>query len=436
MIHNELKLNWRKVTSLSACFVFTLAVLTACKKDETKLSAGVLSPEELLASGGIDTFQLETYSELEDSFQTDNQTSVVLGAVNDPIFGISVASFYTQFNFEGDFTDAAGSVPVVDSVVLSLEYKGYFGNLDPQTFEVYELSEDMDIEEDYYKYSTIGIKPTNLVESSSATQTPNPTDDMVVDGDTVNAQLRLHLDKTWAEAILTEGIDNSTFDTEESFKTFFKGFRINVQDVNPSSGTGGLFYFDLTSNDSKLTFYYKTQDAPTESKTVDFIFDDNCADFTHAEVDNSGHGLANVIADHSYGATEFYAQSLNASAVVKFPTIINQLSSTTVIHDALLELPIAYQTGSTYYPSTIIVAYKTEDGENISVGNAVYDDTEKSYVLDLRDYVQDIVAGNVTNLGIKIISYNFSARPERIIFNGVATANKKKPRLIIKYTEF
>jgi hypothetical protein len=30
----------------------------------------------------------------------------------------------------------------MDSVVLALEYAGYYGDLSPQTFEVYELNED------------------------------------------------------------------------------------------------------------------------------------------------------------------------------------------------------------------------------------------------------------------------------------------------------
>lgn len=434
MVNKNCSKNWRIVSILSACFLLTLAT-TSCKKSTTHLGDGTLSPDDLLASGAIDTFNLQTYSQAEDSFQTDNQSSVVLGEVHDPKFGISNASFYTQFNFVGDFSDAAGSIPVVDSVVLSLRYAGYFGKLTPLTFEVHELDDTLSIGADYYANTTKLVKATDLIDPTSATQTPRPTSSVVIDdNDTLAPQLRLRLDNSWGQTLLTEGINTTTFDTETTFKNYFKGLKVSVTPSNPAPNTGGLFYFNLNNNDSKITFYYKIQ-GETDQKKVSFIIDNKCADFTHVDVDNTGYGLANVLADTLYGMEEFYTQNFRASAVVKFPSVDN-FSAKTVIHNALLELPIAFQTGDTYTPSSVVVAYKTVDGKDYSVGNAVYNNQRKSYIIDLRDYLQDIVTGNAENLGIKVISLNYSARPERIIFNGPLTSNKNKPKLTIKYTEF
>lgn len=434
MVQKKWMKNWRIVSILSACLLLTLAT-TSCKKSTTKLSDGTLSPDDLLASGAIDTFSLQTYSQVEDSFQTDNQTSVVLGEVHDPKFGISNASFYTQFNFVGDFSDAPGAIPLVDSVVLSLRYAGYFGKLTPQTFEVHELDDTLSINADYYTSSAKMVKATNLVDPSNASQTPRPTTNVVIDdNDTLAPQLRLRLDNSWGEAILSEGINTTTFDTEAAFKTYFKGLKVSVTPSNPAPNTGGLFYFNLNNNDSKITFYYKIQ-GETDQKKVSFIIDNKCADFTHVNVDNSGYGLANVLNDSLFGMEEFYTQNFRASAVVKFPSIDN-FTDKTVIHNALLELPIAFQTGDSFTPSSVVIAFKTIDGKDYSVGNAVYNNQRKSYVIDLRDYIQDIVTGNAENIGIKVISLNFSARPERIVFNGPLTSNKNKPKLTIKYTEF
>jgi hypothetical protein len=257
---------------------------------------------------------------------------------------------------------------------------------------------------------------------------------VIDDNDTLAPQLRLKLDNSWGQTLLTEGINTTTFDTETTFKNYFKGLKVSVTPSNPAPNTGGLFYFNLNNNDSKITFYYKIQ-GETDQKKVSFIIDNKCADFTHVNVDNSGYGLANVLADSLYGMEEFYTQNFRASAVVKFPSVDN-FSAKTVIHNALLELPIAFQTGDTYTPSSVVVAYKTVDGKDYSVGNAIYNNQRKSYVIDLRDYLQDIVTGNAENLGIKVISLNYSARPERIVFNGPLTSNKNKPKLTIKYTEF
>lgn len=434
MVNKELLKNWRIVTLLSACLLLTLAT-TSCKKSTAQLGDGTLSPDDLLASGAIDTFSLLTYSQVEDSFQTDNQATVVLGEVHDPKFGIGNAGFYTQFNFVGDFSDPAGAIPVVDSVVLSLRYAGYFGKLTPQTFEVHELDDTLSIGADYYTSSSKLTKSNNLIDPSSATQTPQPLTKVVIDdNDTLAPQLRLKLSTTWGETILTEGINTTTFDTETNFKNYFKGLKVGVTPANPSPNSGGLLYFNLNNNDSKITFYYKIQ-GETDQKKVSFIIDTKCADFTQVTTDNTGYGLANVLSDSIYGMEQFYTQNFRASAVVKFPSVDN-FSDKTVIHNALLELPIEFQTGDSYVPSAVIVAYKTINGKDFSVGNAVYNNLRKSYVIDLRDYIQDIVTGNADNLGIKIISLNFSARPERIVFNGPLTSNKNKPKLIIKYTKF
>jgi hypothetical protein len=427
---------WRMVVLLSACFVFTMSVLVSCKKEHQLTGTDLLSPEDLMASGAIDTFGLKTYTVKEDSLRTSNQSSVVIGAVHDPEFGVSAASFYTQFNFEGDIADVAGSIPEVDSVVLSVKYAGYFGQFDDQTFIVNELDEDLDPEANYYKSTDKAVKPVNLMDPLNATQTPNPLNEVVIDdNDTMDPQLRLRLDKNWAETILTEGINTTTFDEEATFKSYFKGLKVSVQDQNPAAGTGGLFYMNLNSNDSKLTFYYKIQGNST-AKSISFIIDSDCADFTHMDVNNSGYDIANVIANHDNGITAFYAQNFNARAVIEFPSVSN-LSSNTVVHAALLELPVAYASGNPYFLSTSLNLSTTNDeGKIVVFAFATYDATKKRYVLDLRDYIQHVVAGTTENRPIFVNSSYFSSRPERIIFNGLGTTNKYKPRLIIKYTEF
>jgi hypothetical protein len=428
--------SWRMVVLLSACFVFTMSVLVSCKKEHQLTGTDLLSPEDLMASGAIDTFGLKTYTVKEDSLRTSNQSSVVIGAVHDPEFGVSAASFYTQFNFEGDIADVAGSIPEVDSVVLSVKYAGYFGQFDDQTFIVNELDEDLDPEANYYKSTVKAVKPVNLMDPLNATQTPNPLNEVVIDdNDTMDPQLRLRLDKNWAETILTEGINTTTFDEEATFKSYFKGLKVSVQDQNPATGTGGLFYMNLNSNDSKLTFYYKIQGNST-AKSISFIIDSDCADFTHMDVNNSGYDIANVIANHDNGITAFYAQNFNARAVIEFPSVSN-LSSNTVVHAALLELPVAYASGNPYFLSTSLNLSTTNDeGKIVVFAFATYDATKKRYVLDLRDYIQHVVAGTTENRPIFVNSSYFSSRPERIIFNGLGTTNKYKPRLIIKYTEF
>jgi hypothetical protein len=431
--------SWRKGFTLSATFLLALLVATSCKKETNSIGLGALDPDALLESGGVDTFKLTTFSVAEDSVPTDNQTFGILGAYHDPKFGTFNASIYAQFHLSNTISFDPDDVPVVDSVVLSLRYRGYYGELDPQTFEVYELDDTMNVANTYYKDDVEAVKPTNLVLPSSATQTPNPSDSVLVGTTEKPAQLRLRLDKTllgndlMAQAV----VGNPAFTDDALFEDYMKGLHIKVTNANPAVGKGGIFYFNLEDNNSKVTIYYHLDGDPdlTPYELV-LEVEDNCADFNHVEIDNSGYQVANVLSNPISGQNQYFAQAFQSRAKVEFPTL-NNLSKKAVVHNALLVIPIAHQTFSSFYPSNqLSVGYKTDEGKIVGFQVIAYDDIRKSYIVDVRNYVQDIVTGDAENRGVFLYPTFFSSTAERIIFNGPNTTNKEKPKLIVKYTEY
>lgn len=441
-LHN----NWRKGILLSACFVLALSVLPGCKKTSSKFGTEALNVDDLLAAGGVDTFQLKTYSVLEDTLSTGNQVFGTVGAFHDPKFGIINASLYTQMTISGSIQ--IPSATIVDSVVLSLNYGGYYGKLDPQTFEVYELSEEVSKDGTYKRNSTKTTTGANLVDAGSATQTPNTTNKVVIsDGeggsDTLNPQLRLKLDNAFGQQFLDDMVASGgtgTFASSDAFLSsgYFKGFKINVADATPASGKGAVLYFNLGNSQTKMTIYYKLMNDPITPREVALIINSACGDFNHADVDHTGYHIADVLSNPLNGQTQFYTQSFDSRAVIEFPTV-NNLSSKSVINNALLFIPVAYQTGNYYYPSVNLeLGYKTDSGKIVAFRTASYNDSQKAFILDLRDYIQDIVSGKAENRGLYLMqsSKYFSCTAERIVFNGPATPYKSKPKLVIKYTEF
>lgn len=424
--------SWRKVTVLSACFVFILGI-NSCKKTYSPFGTETLNPEELLASGGIDTFALNTYSKLQDSAYTFGVSNFVLGSMHDPKMGIMNASFYSQFDYTGSLNQGNGGTPVIDSVVLSLRYVEFYGSLDPVTFQVFELQGDMSTDSNYFRFSTVAHLPTNLVDPSSALQTPDPSKDVVVDGDTLNPQLRIKLNNAWGATILNEGFNGTAFDSHEAFRNFFKGLYVRVQETNPAVGEGSILYLDPDNKDTKITFYYHMS-GETDPLNFSISVTDDCAYFNHVEFDQTGYPSESILSNPSIGQTQFYAQAFNLKGIVEFPGV-NNIPSNSVIHAALLELPVEYQSFTTYYPSpSMTVLYKIAAGT--TGGSISYNNNRKSYLFDLRDYIQEIVNGKVANTGIEVGPSKYSSSAERIIFNGQATSNKKRPRLIIKYTTF
>ena len=67
-------------------------------------------------------------TESVDSLRSDEPSSLLLGAIDDPIFGENLGAFITNLSLSQSNIDL-GNNPVVDSVVMSYSYSGYYGDL-------------------------------------------------------------------------------------------------------------------------------------------------------------------------------------------------------------------------------------------------------------------------------------------------------------------
>ena len=109
--------NWRIVTKLSATFLLGAILISSCKKEESTVGSSI-NPNglEVITS---DTFSVKTYSSELDSLETDETSVSLLGAYNDPEFGLVDCGVVTQIRLSsegpnfGDVNDIT-----VDSVVV------------------------------------------------------------------------------------------------------------------------------------------------------------------------------------------------------------------------------------------------------------------------------------------------------------------------------
>lgn len=418
-----------------------LFVAAACNKKDTGLGKEIIDPDAILNGITTDTFELITYSILEDSTETKNASNVLLGSYVDPKFGKVDASVYTELRLPGlnpNFGDPAQIV--IDSFVLALEYVGYYGDLSPQTFEVYELSDSIqnDNEVKYYQFDTIATEGVNWVAPGKGTITPDPINAAVVAGAEVDPQLRIHLDTNRAWDFINQSLtDPATFATNAAFQDFFKGLKIAVNNSNQSTGQGAILYLDINNNPaSKMTIYFKLG---SEQKTYDFTINSNCADFTHVNHQQANTSVAALIADSTLGQKTFYAQANKMRAMVQIPGL-DHLPQNIIIHRADLSLPVQFQTGYRYKPGSRITAASKLSASDVfytSLGIAgLYSEANKQYDLDIRAYLQSLVNGKLENTGIVISPLYFRNSAERIVFNGIETNNKKQPKLVVTYTTY
>lgn len=415
-----------------------VVTLIACKKEETNLGKTGLNSDFLLDSDAIDTFTLNTYTKVEDSLLSSNTGTSLLGSYNDPIFGRIEAEFYTQFRLSGlspNFGDL--NTIEIDSFVLGLTYKDYYGKFDAQTFEVYELADDLHKDSIYYNYQVKAVQGNNLIQTGKTVQVPTPLDPTVIGTESVASQLRLHLDTAMARNMMIETQTNpSSFASNENFSSYFKGLNVRVNNLSQATNEGAILYFNINDPLSKLTMYYRVNG---EAKTYDLLINSESADFNHLKFDYTGTQFEALLNNPTLGQQEFYALANLARGVIELPSL-SKLPKNAVIQSAKLELPISYFTGDPLFPSTTLSlsATLTAGSSDLYTFGVVgtYSDYTKSYVLNIRDYLQQIVNGEVENTGIRVAPAKMISSAERIVFNGPKSTLKKQPKLYLIYTTF
>jgi len=296
------------------------------------------------------------------------------------------------------------------------------------------LDEDLHIDSTYYSFTTKSIKQTNLVPFGKGTITPKPTEKTIVGGDTVDAQLRIPLDTSFFKALISSG--SSTFASNENFVSYFKGIHVRTNNGSQAPGVGAALYVKLNDPSSKITIYFRQNGI---FKTFDLLLNASCADFTHVDINSSGTPVSNLLQNTTLGKNEYYAQAFKHRAIVKIPGLSN-LPQKTIIHKAELSLPIQYQTGYRYKPGiSVSVATKVQDSDNYytslpTIGE--YNEVKKLFFVDIRSYAQSIVTDSQENTGLVISPRFFINSAERIVFNGIHTSNKVKPKLVVTYTTY
>lgn len=435
---------WRKVLVLSATFLFTLFVGVSCKKKVNNIGQTTIDQSQILGSDGIDTFSIYTHTVQDDmdSLITDGGVYNILGSYHDPVFGEMNAEIYTQARlkaFGPNFGDI--STISIDSVVLGLQYAGYYGETGIQNVRVFAINDPdgLHIDSTYYASSTLDDsgpfgQAVNLVPVGKRNLDFNPSNLTVVGSDTLDPQVRIYLDTNFGWSIINEAnLNPTTFDSHEAFNDFFKGFHITTDNGFQAPGEGGVFYFDLNDTYSKMTIYYQ-QDGV--SRVYDLVINSESTKFTHVDIDHSMTDIEAVVNDTTLGQDEYYAQSFGSRARIQIPGLDN-IPENAIIHKATLEVPVSYQTGSQYAPSNDITVTTVLPTGGYGFYNFVgYDNYKKSYTIDLRAYAQAVVNNQVDNTGLALSPVLYITSGDRIIFNGPNSTNKAQPKLNIIYTEF
>ncbi len=106
--------------------VLGLAAIS-CQKEPDLIGLDLLPIEDNLNIDYTDTSTVVAYTLREDSLRTDELALNLLGSMSDPVFGTTTASIYTQYRLSKNNV-TFGENAVADSMILTLTYKGVYGD--------------------------------------------------------------------------------------------------------------------------------------------------------------------------------------------------------------------------------------------------------------------------------------------------------------------
>jgi hypothetical protein len=447
----------RKVNQLSALFFIIVLLFSSCKKKENVIGSSIQPEGDQLGLEMVDTLSLITYTTLGDSVRTDELAgNSLLGSYYDPFFGTTKANLFAQIRLQSaiDFTPSSGDLNdiVIDSVFLYLELTGFYGNLQAQNFEVYQLGEDIYIDSTYHSNKIVTVNPLNLVPSGQGLIKPDPYSPAYL-GATLQSKplLKIPLSVTdFGRKIMDESgnVALQGNDAAGQFVEWYKGLMITVNSTGQAPNQGGIMYLDLLSANSKITMYYRDNSGlPSEYDTLkfDFNINANSARFNTFEFDYASNQVGAQLIDSTQGRQLSFHQNMGGVKTIVYFPYLNNLNSlgNIVVNKAQLILPTQFYINDPYIaPLQLSPTRRTAEGTLLLLPDfgegevGIFRAQTSSYSFILTRYVNQVISGVIPNSPLKLLSSNEALSANRVIFNGAQTVLRDQPKLIISYTKY
>jgi hypothetical protein len=439
-----------KISAYVFVALTTLALLAAsCTKKADEIGLDIQPPGDELLLSSTDTISVVAYSALEDSVRTDELSTSILGSFFDPVFGKTTASIFTEIRLTSvQLNFGAGAV--IDSIVLSLAHLSIYGDsTSAQTFRVFEMTENINIDSAYYSNRMHSYDQANELGSISIAP---PTDSTLVDTIKVAPRLRIPLNQILANKLLSG--DSTDFSSNENFREFFNGLFITA-DPAVASGQGALITYNLLTDGTNLSVYYKNNDA--DSLKYTFLITSSSARYNHYEhydyMDANPQFRQQVIeGDTALGNEILYLQALGGVRThLKIPslsTLGTMIESGNMPMISVNEAQIIFTNnetnGALAPPSRLVIGKVIDDAglttllddqrEGESYFGGFYNKGNADYRFRLSRYVQNrILNPDAEDFGLLLIIPGASSVPQRVVLNGAA-AESSGIKLVITYT--
>ena len=413
------------------------ACLCSCNGDnlnESDFLAGDSFTDSNIRVLRIDTLSVASSTMKFDSIITSVASRILVGKYTDPIFGQVAAS-----NFFGILpsTYAIDSEAEYDSVVLFLNYDGYFYNdtLQENTIRVKQLREKLVPAEGDYFYNTSRI-PYFENDLGVLKYSPRPAG---------MDSLEVRLSDGFGAEIFKKFQENEIANIDE-FKAYFHGISLQggVDD------DGSIIGFSSAASESYMRLYFSVSEADQSVQSyIDFTLDrvSSPIPFFNQITALSPIGHLNLLTDKevnlysSDAENRTYVQSGTGIATrIQFPTVksLYDLPGEGTILDAVLKIKPSKESydGQLVLKDTLEVYVVDRNNDiteqlytdGVPVRGILNRDNEAFndvyYELPLGTYIEKLLlAENGTDEALILFPPNYTSTVDRFVLNGEGGSN-------------
>ena len=466
----------RRVLGLATLLWMTLW-LQSCKENAI-LPANLLPQIDNVNTFGSDTFAVISHTLYQDSIQTgglyrttrvsNNPTFYhALGTItNDPVFGKTTAALHVEVlppfvNYQFK-TNYPGTQRTIDSIVLSIPYKGAYGDTagsSIQTLNVYRSIKAFSRDSVQFEITRDSFETTGLLASQAVNYATLLVDSPTVNGVRLGPQVRFKLANWFADSLQAQ-VDSGNNGAAVNFSKFlawWKGFYITPADTNNGKTLG---YFDTYNTRMYIYYRYTTVNNVKDTSVDVFAFDpNNCNRFNSITRTYQGKPVVPYINTQSAGGDSllFVQAEPGLGAFLQFPNL--HRSENVIVNQALLTLtatsPFTNWTDTLNYPLSARLQLVRSDSnqfdavlEDYAVFGANYVDGRRvvstinglpyiQYKFKITYTIQQIISMKNSNFRLKIVGLNdgYPARG-RVVLGGSGSSNALlRPSLNIIYTK-
>lgn len=199
----------------------------------------------------FEEFELPAEVVLLDSFNTTNQSILIVGEEEDDFFGKTSGTGYSRLSFDPD-TDLPEPDALLDSIFFNLNVRTISGSdLDePKFYSIHRLEEQI-LDTIYYNFDELSYDQIPLASGE------------VIFGDKTDTLLKLPVTTEYAEELFTDLKDGLFFQDIFAFRNYFPGIVIKAREGdNTSVGVG------LGSNTGFKAYYHYEGDTVSKEYNI------------------------------------------------------------------------------------------------------------------------------------------------------------------------